>query len=125
MRSEVNTECAQEPIGIEARRTDELCQPTLCQPAVEGHLPQAILRVDKAEREKRVGLTGGVDVRHTAAIARDRHLGAEPSDGERAFVVRLTGLAIPEERPESCHCEQGEQQSEQAQRAHRHSGRAA
>jgi hypothetical protein len=71
---------AQQTIGVERDRTKDFCEFAMRQPAIQLHLPQAILRVNVPLRENEIVLILRVKVRHAPFIA--QHLDRRLQTGE-------------------------------------------
>jgi hypothetical protein len=69
-------------------RAEHLGEPAGAGAPVHLHLPQAVLRVHEAEREVRITLGAGEDVRDAVAVAQDFDRRLEPRNAQRAFDPR-------------------------------------
>ena len=72
-------------IRVERRGPEHLREPSGADAAVHLHLPHPILRVHETEREQRIVLAPGQDVRHAVRVPDDLHRRGKP--GNHAFAV--------------------------------------
>src|SRR5262249_22240881 len=87
-RGAAGTQRAQEPVGRDGRGAEDLRQPSVPDPPLKFHLPQAILSVRVPEPEVRVELRLAEDVRHGIGVADDVDRRRQPGDRDRAIELR-------------------------------------
>ncbi|MCY1228241.1 hypothetical protein D9M72_405430 [compost metagenome] len=90
---------AQELVGIERGRPQDLREPACHDALVHLHLPQPVLCMDVAQRKPGVRLAGGADMGHAMAVAHDRDLAAQTRQRFLAGSRRLRRMAIPDQGP--------------------------
>jgi hypothetical protein len=111
LRRAAQAQRAHEAVGFKAASAEHLGQATGADAPVHLELPQAVLRVHEAEREVRVALRSGKDVRHAVGVAQDLDRGADPRDRNFALELRQRLPKINVSEEDDCRC-QNQQKSE-------------
>jgi hypothetical protein len=89
----------QKAVGFQAAAAQRLGQAPGPDAPVNLHLPEAVLRMHEAERELRIALRLGEDVRHAEAVAQDLHRRAEAGELDLALPGGQRLAQVKEARP--------------------------
>jgi hypothetical protein len=120
LRAAHDAERAQHLVGLDACGANQFGQSPVRDAPREVHLPQPVLRVYVAEREQRICLAGGHDVRDRVRIALDLHGRAEPGDLQCAGMPRQAGLPVPQAGGDAGRHQDQRAQAERAPHAYPH-----
>ena len=80
---------AQEDVGVNGAAAQHFGETARASVALEIHLPEAILSVDKALRKKEIVLGAGIDVGNAHFVANDVYWGIQAGQNEFSFDLRI------------------------------------
>jgi len=106
----IEAEDAHEPVGRQGRGAEPFREASGASPAHQIHLKKTVLRMDEAQGEGSVALSGGADGGNAARIAMDVHLGAQARDREPSVIARQRRA-----QPEKARGENDERQQQKAE----------
>ena len=98
----IKAHCPHHRVGAYGVGPEQFGEPPLYVPARHLHLPQAVLRVGIAERERRIGHGLGGNMGDGVAVAQDLNGGGKPGDAQAAVIAGHGTL----ERVDEIDCQQ-------------------